>query len=627
MVSCWRGGRAWTFAFGFARPTTLFVDDNNAARLPNYSTYTDSTVVIPPTEHTFCSAQQSSTMPPRKAVYGKPSHLYSTFSSFQSPVKSRKQETTSFEVVEVAEELSRLTVQTNFPTNHDENSLEREPLGDRIANTERPVKLARHRTTSSESVTSTASVETRQPKPAPVDTLETALAALEITKPHISNVFTKHASSLLALSSQGLTCFSSWSDQLSSHFAVTKIAEASFGEVYRLSLLKAHSALSNTDESVLKIIALKPPASVKRKMTKAAKKRTDMMSDPVDVAAEVRLMQRMTCTPGFTNFREICVLQGRPGDAFAKAWSAWNDSQETQGKEVSVFPDPSIKASYSEDQLWAVIEMQDAGTDLEKTKVANVWLAWDIFWGVVLALGKGEEAARFEHRDLHMGNICVSGLQNAAHCCEPDYVPTRSNKKLNFTGIETTLIDYTISRAEMGDCTSVQGEEEVAYLDLERDLTLFEGDAEEEYQYEIYRYMRSAMYLGEPLGDLWERWDEGEASGRTWKGYHPQTNLVWLHYVLHQLGEQIAWPSAGNGGTQGGQAAVQRAKELEAGLVRVSQLLEPEEMAHSGLRSASDLVVLALNEGWLDKEDVQGRVSATGRMGKTTKRKAKTSRR
>jgi serine/threonine-protein kinase haspin len=271
--------------------------------------------------------------------------------------------------------------------------------------------------------------------------------------------------------------------------------------------------------------------------------------------------------------------------------------------------------------------MQDAGTDLEKTKVANGWLAGEIFWGVVLALGKGEEAARFEHRDLHMGNICVSGLQNAAHCCEPDYVPTRSNKKLNFTGIETTLIDYTISRAEMGDCTSVQGEEEVAYLDLERDLTLFEGDAEEEYQYEIYRYMRSAMYLGEPLGDLWERWDEGEASGRTWKGYHPQTNLVWLHYVLHQLGEQIAWPSAGNGGTQGGQAAVQRAKELEAGLVRVSQLLEPEEMAHSGLRSASDLVVLALNEGWLDKEDVQGRVSATGRMGKTTKRKAKTSRR
>ena len=607
---------------------------------------------------------------PRKAVYGKPSHLYSSFSSFQSPVKQRKQETTSFEVIEVAEELSRLSVQTKFANNDVETSPEREALCERIANTERPVKLARQRTTSSESVTSTESVSPRERKtkhgkpkktqsdkrpkklvsqepqpvasdmstesvteepqvaeiaspspvtePKPIESLELDLAALEITKPRISNVFTKHAASLLSLSSQDLTSFSAWSDQLSSHFAVTKIAEASFGEVYRLSLLKAHSALGKTDESVLKIIALKPPTSTKRKMSKAAKKRTEMMSDPEDVAAEVRLMQRMTCTPGFTNFREICVLQGRPGDAFAAAWSSWNDSQETKGKEVSVFPDPSKKASYSEDQLWAVIEMQDAGTDLENTKVANIWLAWDIFWGVVLALGKGEEAARFEHRDLHMGNICVSGLNNAAHCREADYVPTSSSKKLDFTGIETTLIDYTISRAEMG---ILEDEEDVAYLDLERDLALFEGDAEQEYQYEIYRYMRSAMYLGEPLGDLWERWDEAEESGRTWKGYHPQTNLVWLHFVLHKLAEQIEWPSSGKHIQD--DVAARRAEELEAALLKVNRLLDPEEMPQTGLRCASDLVVLALDEGWLDKEDVQGRAGSTT---KTTKRKAKTTR-
>jgi serine/threonine-protein kinase haspin len=608
---------------------------------------------------------------PRKAVYGKPSHLYSSFSSFQSPVKQRKQEPASFEVIEVAEELSRLTVQTKFANNDDvEISPAREALCERIANTERPVKLSRQRTTSSESVTSTGSVSPRErkskhgkpkktqsekrPKKPVAEELQSAsldmstegvteepqmigggsppqvtesnsieaveidLAALEITKPRISNVFTEHAASLLSLSSQDLTSFSAWSDQLSSHFAVTKIAEASFGEVYRLSLLKAHSALGKTDESVLKIIALKPPTSTKRKMSKAAKKRTEMMSDPEDVAAEVRLMQRMTCTPGFTNFREICVLQGRPGDAFAAAWSSWNNSQETKNKEVSVFPDPSKKASYSEYQLWAVIEMQDAGTDLENTKVANVWLAWDIFWGVVLALGKGEEAARFEHRDLHMGNICVSGLNNAANCREADYVPTSSSKKLDFTGIETTLIDYTISRAEMG---VLEDEEDVAYLDLERDLALFEGDAEEEYQYEIYRYMRSAMYLGEPLGDLWERWDEAEESGRTWKGYHPQTNLVWLHFVLHKLAEQIEWPSSGKG-YQDSEAA-QRAEELEAALLKVNRLLDPEEMPHTGLRCASDLVVLALDEGWLDKEDVQGREGPTT---KTTKRKAKTTR-
>lgn len=609
---------------------------------------------------------------PRKAVYGKPSRLYSGFSSFHSPV--RPAAAAAFEVIEVAEELSRLAVQTNFSDKDNQESPPRQPLCDKIANTnDQAVKSSRQRTASqsasppqrktrhdppkkirskrptpdckdisdqTESTTPHMKTQDEVPaspseetetspeavQPAVVESIETELAALELSKPRISNVFTKHASSLLSLSSQDLTSFSTWSDQLASHFVVTKIAEASFGEVYRLSLLKAHSSLGKADESVLKIIALKPPPSAKRKMTKAAKKRTEMMSEPEDVAAEVRLMQRMTCTPGFTNFREICVLQGRPGDAFASAWSAWNDSQKAKGKETSVFPDPSKKASYSEDQLWVVIEMQDAGTDLENTKVGNVWLAWDIFWGVVLALGKGEEAAKFEHRDLHMGNICVSGLSNAAHCLEADYLPPTSTKKLDFTGIETTLIDYTISRAEMDATACTEGEEDVAFLDLERDLSLFEGDAEEEYQYEIYRYMRSAMFLGEPLGDLWERWDEAESSGRTWKGYHPQTNLVWLHFILHKLGEQIEWPSSANS-IQDSEAA-QKAEELEAALLKVTRLLDPEEMPQTGLKSASDLVVLALEEGWLDKEDVQGRVDAPRPpTTKTTKRKAKTTRR
>lgn len=123
----------------------------------------------------------------------------------------------------------------------------------------------------------------------------------------------------------------------------------------------------------------------------------------------------------------------------------------------------------------------------------DIWATWDVFWGVVLALGKGEENVGFEHRDLHMGNICVSKRQgrlddNSAHRSRID--PTRN---LGFTGIETTLIDYTISRAEINQGTS-EAEEDVAFLDLEKDLTLFEGDAEEEYQYEIYRHMRAAMY-------------------------------------------------------------------------------------------------------------------------------------
>lgn len=88
-----------------------------------------------------------------------------------------------------------------------------------------------------------------------------------------------------------------------------------------------------------------------------------------------------------------------------------------------------------------------------------------------------------------MGNICVSKKETPrGDMAEFDIALIDPTKNIGFTGVETTLIDYTISRAEI-----FQDSEDVAYLDLENDLSLFEGDAEEEYQYEIYRYMRSAM--------------------------------------------------------------------------------------------------------------------------------------
>ena len=49
-----------------------------------------------------------------------------------------------------------------------------------------------------------------------------------------------------------------------------------------------------------------------------------------------------------------------------------------------------------------------------------------------------------------------------------------------------------------------------------------------------------------------------------------------------------------------------RAVELENVLLKVQALLEPEVLGHSGVRAASDLVGLALAEGWLDVEDVVG---------------------
>ncbi|KAK4502892.1 hypothetical protein PRZ48_006318 [Zasmidium cellare] len=418
--------------------------------------------------------------------------------------------------------------------------------------------------------------------------------------------YDQHCSSLLDLTTHPIGCFDTWSTQLSSHFSINKIAEASFGEVYRLSLLEEIPDISRSDESVFKIIPLRAPSSAlptdKRKR-KAALTKQEMMSKPKDVANEVKLLQRMSAIPGFTNFRDMRILQGRPPEAFSAAFKAWNAEQKAKKKDLSHFPDPSKKTSYSEDQLWAVIEMQDAGNDLERmvenSECTSIWTVWDIFWQVVLSLAKGEEGAEFEHRDLHLGNICVRSTP-----------PTTIDpaRKLGFTPLETTIIDYTISRCLMPSTAATPS---IAYTDLSLDAALFEGDSTYEYQYDIYRYMRGVLYQDNAFAEIHNFSSKDlAATGRDWEQYHPQTNLVWLHLVLYKLLEQLEWPSAlkaPNKKTKKAEwKAWKKANDLEHVLLKVQDLLDPGAICTNEIWSAGDLVLLALCEGWLDAQDVIG---------------------
>ncbi|KAM0708786.1 hypothetical protein Q7P35_005439 [Cladosporium inversicolor] len=476
--------------------------------------------------------------------------------------------------------------------------------------------------------------------------------------PEASDCYSKHCSSLLELTAYPVSSFSEWANDLSEDFSLVKIAEASFGEVYRLSLQPEAAEdtdlpLSKNDESVLKVIALTQPTETlpksKRDRERALKK-AENMSKPDDVASELKLLQRLSDIPGFTNFRDLRVLKGRPPAPFAAAFTAFNESQKAAKKELSIFPDPAKKASYSKDQLWAVIEMQDAGTDLEKLVAqgisSNIWVVWDIFWQVVLALAKGEEEAEFEHRDLHLGNICVRTAQPV------DEAKIDFSKSLGFTTFEATLIDYTVSRASMIPASMAPTPAEsqadsVAYIDLANDPHLFYGDSAEEYQYDIYRYMRGSIYYSSPYASFpndgttftveqteqTENETENEAedqepqlptppsteemaaierdTGRSWRQFHPQTNLCWLHYVLFMLLEQMSWPSSVKAPSKKtkpeAHARWKKARELENALLRVQEALDPGWLGEEeSLGRSGEIVAWAVEEGWLRVEDVVG---------------------
>jgi serine/threonine-protein kinase haspin len=350
-------------------------------------------------------------MPPRR-TYGKKSHntFYTPSFSWSSPGKTPLLENSS--APDLAKDLQNLNInqEANGPGNtHEDRALRTKDSNAR--------KIAT--TTGAYENELKGSLNSKRAKSPPLKAQEHAVArefSGSTCKSGADSALIQHVQPLLNLCSEPAArstpaLFSAWSSNLDEHFEISKIAEASYGEVYRLSLKTDVPGFSKADESVMKLIALKPPMerdesldqdqlemtrrSVRRRDRVAARREdTGWMSSIEAVVSEVRLLRRMTTIPGFTNFREIRILRGRPGKPFVAAWKAYNKAQIRGQK--SMYPDPSKKLSYSENQLWAVIEMQDAGTDLERVQLGRVWCVWDVFWGVAIAIAKGEENAKFE---------------------------------------------------------------------------------------------------------------------------------------------------------------------------------------------------------------------------------------
>ena len=126
--------------------------------------------------------------------------------------------------------------------------------------------------------------------------------------------------------------------------------------------------------------------------------------------------------------------------------------------------------------------------------------------------------------------------------------------------------------------------------------------------------MRSAVFFSDSQVDYHEREDDALASGRSWAGFHPQTNLVWLHFVLESLIQNIRWPSREMKRTledvelegMDGKQVKQRAKALESALKKLRRRLRIQNVPRPGFGSACALVTTALEEGWLAEEDVVG---------------------
>jgi len=324
----------------------------------------------------------------------------------------------------------------------------------------------------------------------------TALTSLECVDPEIKD-FDQHCA------------------LLQSYFKVTKVAQGSFAGVYRMELITSPSLYT-----VWKLIPIKP------KKGRGSRSRNNQTLIQ-DAAAEVKALAVMQQIPGFVDFRSAQVLQGPLPAFFDKLDYDWYCDHS----------DDASSISYKPNQLWLLIEMSDAGSDLETVlekgfpdgsllnkrdqgQRLTIKQTWDIFWGVTEALARGEATAQFEHRDLHPGNICITSSKTLSGGADQHEIE-------RFTNLQITLIDYTLSRAAVN-------ETEVLANSMQ-DRALFEQYGEnraDARQFDIYRIMRTFVVWPTAMTQQVEE---------KWKQFVPVTNVCWLYHILLLLLEQTEY--------------------------------------------------------------------------------------
>ena len=360
--------------------------------------------------------------------------------------------------------------------------------------------------------------------------------------------------------------FQAWTDERSPPLQIEKQGEGSFGEVYR--------ATYGEQSVILKLIPMRAQSG------QGSRKHTTIQ----DALSEVQLLARMREVPGFVDFRSAQVVSGRLPKQFLAAWDKYK-----RGGEVVEAKNPNYLSTYPVNQLWLLIEMGDAGRDLDryrprntlsppKSNILSVQRSWDIFWQVARALAKGEIHAQFEHRDLHLGNICIKDRRAQADTEDlrlvSRYHPTPF--KLDHTGLEVTIIDYTLARATLE-------ENHVVFKDLSKEPLLFEGTGD--IQFDIYRHMRDVV--GTKFG---------------WMQSRPMTNVMWLYFVMEQLLRRTAHLSQ--------EAAYETDKEttvtakMKAILVEVWETIDVHRKREWEVLSATELIGVGTTKGWFLTEDI-----------------------
>ncbi|KAH0494130.1 hypothetical protein TgHK011_000762 [Trichoderma gracile] len=365
-----------------------------------------------------------------------------------------------------------------------------------------------------------------------------------------------------------------WSDVCPPGDQIVKIAEASSAEVYRIT--------NKRGTSIIKAIRLPSPIKALTKTQVAAGLVDEEPHSESDVNNELQISEWLSDIPGFAVYKERYIVQGKTTPELLETHQTVQKKmkREDPGR-AQYYPSPS---RYLDDTKFLVVELGDAGKSLENWELDSADQLWDIFLLETIALARAEEVAMFEHRDLHEGNLCIKQAR------PPRKRPPTADGFFGYSGLEITILDYGLSRAED---LSNDDAAPIVY-DLERDLSLFTSTYNP--QCKVYRQMRSFLLRADrdwlPPEAHHVPYAKGIDGPLSWDVYAPYTNVLWLAYTYEYLVENF----------QGTKRELAKFTKETTELWKYLNPDAPKDVPSFGC--AADVACFALEAGWIRQDEL-----------------------
>lgn len=209
--------------------------------------------------------------------------------------------------------------------------------------------------------------------------------------------------------------------------------------------------------------------------------------------------------PNFPEVFKICVVRDHFPAAMMKTWCEYMDDPERL-EDPSYYPRPDL---YREDQTFLTIESSFCGEPLAREALHDTRQALSVITQVVSALAIAEEAYKFEHRDLHLGNV----LMRETEAIWLRYIFRDFYFSVLTMGYHLYVIDFTFSRIEKDGrvyCVDLD--------DMSRDSnSLSDPNQNEWLNYSHAFEMMIKLFQGD------------------WNKFAPKSNVFWLKYLIETI--------------------------------------------------------------------------------------------